>query len=430
MQDPVGFLKALFKAGLDAADPLKIVPKHLPPPPKGRTVVVGAGKAAASMAKAVEDNWPADKSLQGLVVTQYGYGLPTKRIEVIEAAHPFPDDSAEDAAKKMLALVNGLTSDDLVLALISGGGSSLMSLPAPGISRADKKAVISGLMKAGAPISAINCVRKHVSAIKGGRLALAAHPAPVHTLLISDVPGDVPHIIASGPTLPDPTTRADTGAILRKYLTRLDSEGALFSASLEKIPQSVLTYISEPDHETPKPSDLRINAALAKIIARNMDALNAAAAAARTAGIEPVILGDNIEGIAREVGKTHIEYALRKLGQRPFVLISGGETTVHITGKGKGGRNSEYILGAALHAAGNSQIYGLAAGTDGLDGNGGCAGAFFTPKTLEQAAEKGLNPETYLFDNDTATFFAALDSQIVTGPTRTNVTDLRAILVV
>jgi len=415
MQDPVGFLKALFKAGLDAADPLKIVPKHLPPPPKGRTVVVGAGKAAAGMAKAVEAHWPADKSIQGLVVTQYGYGLPTRLIEVIEAAHPFPDDSAEDAARRMLKLVEGLNADDLVLALISGGGSSLMSLPAPGISRADKKSVISSLMKAGAPISDINCVRKHISAIKGGRLALAAHPAPVHTLLISDVPGDVPHIIASGPTLPDPTTQADARAALNKFRVA--------------VPDSVHAWLAHSANETPKQGDPGFGKDNSKMIASGKDALLAAAKYASAHGVEPVLLGTDVEGEARQIGAEHVLKSLTYLKHGPAVLISGGETTVTITGNGKGGRNSEYILGAAL-AAKDKPIYGLAAGTDGLDGNGGCAGALFTPMTLGDAAKKGMDPQKFLAANDTGTFFAALDSQIVTGPTRTNVTDLRAILVV
>ena len=416
MQDPVAFLKALFQAGLDAASPLLIVPAHLPKPPSGRTVVIGAGKGAAAMAKATEDNWPADKPLEGLVVTQYGYGLPTSRIEVIEAAHPFPDDSAEDAARRMLKLVEGLGADDLVLALISGGGSSLMSLPTPGITRAEKKSVIAALMNAGAPISDINCVRKHISAIKGGRLALAAHPAPVVSLIISDVPGDVPHLVASGPTLPDPTTQAQARAVLEQYRV--------------PAPASVRAWLADPAHETPKPGDTRFAGDRSEVIASGMNALNAAAAFATKNNVIPIILGTDIEGEAREVGAAHVAECHKHFGGKAFVILSGGETTVTVKGNGKGGRNSEYILGAALAAQGKAHIYGLAAGTDGLDGNGGCAGAFFTPSTLAVAGKKGMDPEEFLAASDTATFFAALGGQIVTGPTRTNVTDLRAILVV
>ncbi len=378
MQDPVAFLKALFQAGLDAADPLKIVPSHLPQPPKGRTVVIGAGKGAASMAKAVENTWPQGSKLEGLVVTQYGYGLPTSRIEVIEAAHPFPDDSAEDAARRMLKLVGRLSADDLVLALISGGGSSLMSLPAPDVTRAEKKSVISALMNAGAPISDINCVRKHLSAIKGGRLALAAYPAPIVSLIISDVPGDVPHIVASGPTLPDPTTQAQARAALEKFKV--------------KTPDSVRAWLADPANETPKPGDARFSADRSEVIASGMNALNAAASFAKKNNVTPIVLGVDIEGEAREVGAKHVAECHKHFSGKSFVILSGGETTVTVKGSGKGGRNSEYILGAALAAQGKAHIYGLAAGTDGLDGNGGCAGAFFTPATLALAGKKGFDP--------------------------------------
>ena len=416
MRDPVDFLQSLFRAGLAAADPLKIVPAHLPSPPRGRTVVIGAGKAAAAMARAVETAWPADRALTGLVVTQYGYGLPLTRIAGVEAAHPFPDDAAEDAARRILDLVGGLTPDDLVLALLSGGGSSLMSLPAPGISRAEKKSVIGALMKAGAPIHDINCVRKHLSAVKGGQLARAAYPAPVISLIISDVPGDVPHVVASGPTLADPTTQADARAVLERYSI--------------SAPDAVRRQLADAVQETPKAGDLCFSGHKATIIARGRDALMAAAAAAVAAGVEPIILGDDIEGEARRVGADHALQAMRHLKKSPCVLLSGGETTVTITGSGKGGRNSEYLLGAVLAANGQAQIYGLACGTDGLDGSGGNAGAFFTPATLAQAAQKGLDAEVFLGDNDTYRFFTALDSLVVTGPTYTNVNDFRAILVV
>lgn len=413
MTDPEAFLKDLFLSAIAAADPLNAVPPHLPAPPKGRAVVVGAGKAAAKMAQAVEGRWPGD--IAGAVVTQYGYALPTRRIEVIEAAHPVPDENSMRAARRMMEAVAGLTADDLVLCLLSGGGSSLMSLPAPGIAAEEKRALHGALVRSGAPIHEINCVRKHLSAIKGGRLALAAYPARVVTLAVSDVPGDEAAVIASGPTLPDPTTGAEALAILQKY-------GIPLSGAAE-------SWLESGESETPKPGDARFEGHVFTIVSRGADALKAAAALAEKAGVAPVILGEHVEGEARAVGALHAAEALKRAGRGPCVLLSGGETTVTVRGKGRGGRNGEYILAAAMAAGGHPRVYGIAGGTDGLDGSSGAAGAMFTPQTLTEAARAGAEAAACLGDNDTHKFFSAARGLVVTGPTHTNVNDFRALLV-
>lgn len=415
---PRELLRRLFDAALGAANPARCVPGQLPPAPKGRTVVVGAGKAAAKMAQAVEDHWPG--SLQGLVVTRYGHGAPCRRIEVVEAAHPVPDAAGQQAAARILEMVQGLSADDLVLCLISGGGSALLALPAPGLTIDDKRAVNRALLKSGANIAEMNCVRKHLSAIKGGRLAVAAAPANIVSLLISDVPGDDPAVIASGPTVADPTTFADAVAVLAKY-------------DIAE-PASVLAHLRAARDETPKPGDLRLARADTRIISRPQDALEAAAAAARYAGVTPVILGDSIEGEARDVALVHAGIArqVRLHGQptqAPAVLLSGGETTVTVRGKGRGGRNAEFLLALAVALDGEPGIHAVACDTDGIDGTEDNAGAVLHSDSLVRASALGLDPRRALADNDGYGFFAALGDLIITGPTRTNVNDFRAILI-
>lgn len=419
---PGALLRRLFEAALAAADPALAVPRFLPRQPQGRTIVVGAGKAAAAMAKAVEDNWPdvAGAPLQGLVVTRYGHALPCRHIEVVEAAHPVPDQAGRDAAKRILAMVQGLGPDDLVLCLISGGGSALLSLPAPGITLEEKQAVNKALLRCGAAIDEMNCLRKHLSAIKGGRLAAAAAPARVVSLLISDVPGDDPAVIASGPTVPDPTTFADALAILEKY--RIEA------------PASVLAHLRAGLDETPKPGDPRLANTETHLIARPQDALEAAAAVAREEGVTPVILGDSIEGEAREVARVMAGIArqVARFGQpaaAPCVLLSGGETTVTLRGTGRGGRNAEFLLALTVDLEGAPGIYALACDTDGIDGSEDNAGAVTGPGCLARAAAAGLDAKAMLANNDGYGFFAALGDLVVTGPTLTNVNDFRAILV-
>ncbi len=415
--DPVSLLRDLFDAAVAAASPALCVPQNLPEPPKGRTVVVGAGKAAAAMAKAVEDQWAGP--LSGLVVTRYGHRVPCRRIEVVEAGHPVPDSAGTEAAKRILGLVQGLTQDDLVLVLISGGGSALLSLPAPGVTLAEKRAVTQALLKSGATITEINCVRKHLSAIKGGRLALAASPAPVVALMISDVPGDDLSVIASGPTVPDPTTAADAASVLGKY--GIDT------------PAGVIACLE--DTETPKPDDPLFAHVENRLIATPRQALEAAAAVARQAGVTPVILGDAIEGEARDVALAQADLARRaaETGQParpPCVLISGGETTVTVRGIGRGGRNAEFLLALAVALDGHPGIFALACDTDGIDGTEDNAGAVLRPDTLARAGALGLDPTAFLANNDGYSFFSALGGLIITGPTRTNVNDFRAILIV
>lgn len=414
---PPDLIKAMFQAAVDAALPSLCVPAHLPPRPKGRTVIIGAGKASGAMAKALEDAW--DGPLEGLVVTRYGYRVPTERLEVVEAAHPVPDAAGREAARRILDLVQGLTEDDLVLCLISGGGSALLALPAEGVSLEDKQAVNKALLKSGATISEMNVVRKHLSAIKGGRLAAAAHPARVVALMISDVPGDDPSIIASGPTVPDPSTNKDALGIIAKY-------------GIE-VPASVRDLLQKAG-ETPKPDDKRLANVRNIMIATPQASLEAAAQVARKAGVTPVILGDSIEGEARDVALVHAgiarQCALRgQPEQPPCVLISGGETTITLKGKGKGGRNTEFLLALAIALDGMSGIHALAGDTDGIDGSEDNAGALVYPDTLARAEKAGLNAKAMLADNDPYSFFAGLGDLLETGPTLTNVNDFRAILI-
>jgi len=407
----------MFQAGVDAALPSLCVPAHLPPKPKGRTVIIGAGKASGAMAKALEDAW--DGPLEGLVVTRYGYRLPTDRLEVVEAAHPVPDEAGREAARRIFELVQGLSEDDLVLCLISGGGSALLAAPAEGITLEDKQTVNKALLASGATISEMNTVRKHLSAIKGGRLARAAYPAKVVALMISDVPGDDPSIIASGPTVPDPSTKADAIGIVEKYALDL--------------PENVRRAL-ETGEETPKPGDPCFERVENIMIATPQASLEAAAEVAREAGVTPVILGDSIEGESRDVALVHAgiarQCAMRGQPQEPpCVLISGGETTITLKGKGKGGRNTEFLLALAIALDGLEGVYALAGDTDGVDGSEDNAGALIDPDTLARAEKAGLNPKAMLADNDPYTFFKGIGDLLETGPTMTNVNDLRAILI-
>ncbi len=410
-------LRAMFDAAIAAAQPERCLPRHLPPPPKGRTLVIGAGKASAAMARALEDHWPGP--LQGLVVTRYGYNVPCQRIEIVEAAHPVPDAAGLRAAARIQALVQGLNADDLVIALISGGGSSLLVAPAPGLSLADKQAVNAALLKSGATISEMNCLRRHLSAIKGGRLAAACHPAQVLTLLISDVPGDDPIDIASGPTVADPTTCADALAIVERYRIALPAAArALLDGGGESV----------------KPGDPRLARAQTRIITAPQMALEAAARVAQAAGLNAHILGDSLEGEARDIGKALAGIA-RQVAQRgqpfkpPCVLLSGGETTVTLKGDGRGGRNVEFLLSLAVALDGLPGVHALAGDTDGVDGAEEIAGAFLAPDTLARAWAQDINPRRSLDRNDGHGFFQALGDSVHTGPTLTNVNDFRAIVV-
>jgi hydroxypyruvate reductase len=417
--DPRTLLRQMFDAAVASALPDVCIPGHLPPPPaKGRTVVVGAGKASGAMAAALEKHWPGP--LSGLVVTRYGHKVPTSRIEVVEAAHPVPDAAGLAAAQRILDTVHGLTADDLVIALISGGGSSLLTLPAPGLTLADKQAINRALLACGANIAEMNCVRKHLSAIKGGRLAAAAHPARVATLTISDVPGDDPAVIASGPTVADRTTFADARAVLAKY--RITE------------PAAVVAHLDAATDETPKPGDARLAGHTLSMIATPQRALEAAAQVARAAGVTPLILGNAIEGESRDVALVHAGIARQVLqhGQplpAPCVLLSGGETTVTVRGKGRGGRNVEFLLALTVALDGLPGVHALAGDTDGIDGAEERAGALVTPDSIARAAAVGVDAKKSLADNDGHGFFAAIGDAVITGPTLTNVNDFRAVLV-
>lgn len=418
LTDPRTLLRDLFDAAVARADPAVVLPRFLPPPPRGRTIVIGAGKAAASMAAAVEAAW--DGPLTGLVVTRYGHGAPTRSIEVIEAGHPMPDAAGSAAAARILALADAAGPDDLVLCLVSGGGSALLAAPAPCVALADKQAVTRALLRSGATIHEINAVRKHLSAIKGGRLAERARPAKVVTLAISDVPGDDPDVIASGPTVPDRSTLADARAVLARHGIAP--------------PPAVAARLVEPAAETPKPGDPVFERAEYRMIATPREALDAAAAHAARHGLAAPVLSDRIEGEAREVGKVLAAIALEVAERgRPFaapaVLLSGGETTVTVRGQGRGGRNAEFLLGLALALDGAAGIRAIACDTDGIDGSEDNAGAIVTPDTLARARARGLDPAAMLADNDAYGLFAALDDLVVTGPTRTNVNDFRAVLI-
>lgn len=417
--NPRQFLRDLYVSAVDAASAAKCLPAYLPQPsPQGRTLVIGAGKGAAAMAKVVEDRWQGE--ISGLVVTRYGHGADCKKIEVMEAGHPVPDEAGQQAAARMMTMVRDLSEEDLVICLISGGGSALLALPAEGIALAQKQAINKALLKSGAAIDEINCVRKHLSAIKGGRLALACAPARVVTLLISDVPGDDLGIIASGPTLPDPTTCAEALAILCKYRIA--------------VPASVEQHLASGAGETPKPGDARFARHAHHVIASAQHALEAAAATARAAGITPHILSDEIEGEARDVGLVHAAIAkqVARRGQpfcKPCVLISGGETTVTVRGTGRGGRNAEFLLSLAVALDGYPGIHAIACDTDGIDGSEDNAGALYQPDSIARAAGFPQRPREMLDSNDGYGFFSALGDLVISGPTRTNVNDFRAILI-
>ena len=416
--DPKALLESMFNAAIAAAQPALRVPQLLPPPPAGRLIVIGAGKASAAMAKAVEDHWPGE--LSGVVVTRYGYSVPCKRIEIVESAHPVPDAASERASQRLFETVRELRENDVVLALISGGASSLVVAPLPGLTLDDKQAVNRALLKSGASIGEMNCVRKHLSAIKGGRLAAACHPAKVMTLLLSDVPGDRPTDIGSGPTVGDPTTCADALAIVRRYKVDL--------------PAHVLEPLVSGGGKSVKPDDPRLAGNELRFVATPRLALEAAAAVARKAGIAVHVLGDSIEGEARDVGKVMAGITLEVAchGQPfkpPCILLSGGETTVTVRGQGRGGRNVEFLLSLAVALEGCRGVHALAGDTDGVDGMEEIAGAYVAPDTLKRAWSRGINAKERLDENDGHGFFEALGDSVVTGPTFTNVNDFRAIYV-
>jgi len=411
-------LREMFEAAVAAASPALCVPGHLPRPPRGRAIVVGAGKAAAAMAAAVEEHWSGP--IEGLVVTRYGHSVPCRHIEVVEAAHPVPDAVGRDAARLILEKVSGLAADDLVLCLLSGGGSALLALPAPAITLEDKQSINRALLRSGAQISEMNAVRKHLSAVKGGRLAVAAAPASVVSLMISDVPGDDPSVIASGPTVPDATTRTDAIAILEKYEI--------------EVSRGVLEHLQSAAAETPKPGNLHFRNVTNLVVATPQDALEAAAGIARRAGFSPLILGNAIEGEARDVGLVHAGIARQAAlyGQPcepPCALLSGGETTVTVRGNGRGGRNAEFLLSLAVALDGRPGIAATAADTDGIDGSEDNAGAYVLPDTLERISQAGLDVAAHLANNDAYSVFAQLGDLLMTGPTRTNVNDFRAVLI-
>jgi hydroxypyruvate reductase len=414
----------MFDAAIASAQPARCIPPHLPDPQSlgpGRLIVIGAGKASAAMARAVEMHWQGPKSaLSGLVVTRYGYAVPCEHIEIVEASHPVPDEAGETAARRMLQLVAGLREEDLVLCLISGGGSSLLPLPLPGLTLAHKQAVNRALLASGATIGEMNVVRRHLSAIKGGRLAAACHPARVLTLLISDVPGDRPADIASGPTVPDVSTCEDALAIVRRYGIDL--------------PEPVWQCLQSGQGESIKPGDPRLQRIQTRMIATPQMALQAAAEVARKAGYAAHILGDAIEGEARDVGKVLAAMAMQVADrgepfQAPCVLLSGGETTVTLRGQGRGGRNVEFLLSLGVALDGHARIHALAGDTDGVDGQEEIAGALLAPDSLQRAWAKGIKPRDSLANNDGHGFFGALGDAVVTGPTLTNVNDFRAILI-
>ena len=417
-------LRRMFAAAVASAQPTRCIPDHLPTPEqlgKGRLIVIGAGKASAAMARAVEDHWTGSKSqLSGLVVTRYGYQVACDHIEIVEAAHPVPDAAGMAAAVRLMKMVQDLTADDTVLCLISGGGSSLLPLPLLGLTLEHKQAVNRALLKSGATISEINCVRRHLSAIKGGRLAAACHPARVLTLLISDVPGDNPMDIASGPTVADPTTCDDALDIIRRY----DID----------VHQKVLAVLQSGQGESLKADDSRLARAEVRIIATPQMALEAAASVAREACVTPYIFGDAIEGEASYVGKVMAGIALQ-VAQRgqpvvaPCVLLSGGETTVTVRGQGRGGRNVEFLLAMGIALGGHPRIHAIAGDTDGVDGQEEIAGACLTPDALERAWALGIKPKDSLANNDGHGFFEAMGNSVVTGPTLTNVNDFRAIVI-
>ncbi len=416
--DPRDLLTSVFRAAVAAADPELTIRKHLPQKPKGRTIVIGAGKGSAQMAAAFEKAW--DAPLEGLVVTRYGYGAPCRRIEVLEAAHPVPDEAGLHAARRLLDRVSGLTSDDLVVALVSGGGSALLPAPPAGLTLADEIAVNEALLASGAPIAAMNTVRKHVSLIKGGRLAAAAFPARVVSLVVSDIPGDNPALVASGPTVPDAAKREDAVRIVDTYGM--------------KLPEAVMAHLKSAAADAPLPGDAKFSRNEVQVIASAAVSLEAAAAEAKRQGIAAVILSDSIEGEARDVGSVHAALA-REVATRdrpftkPVLILSGGETTVTLRAKGKGGRNSEFLLSFAIGIDGLAGIHALAADTDGIDGSEDNAGAFADGGSVSRMRAKGVDAKAMLAGNNAWTAFNAIGDLFVPGPTGTNVNDLRAILV-
>jgi glycerate 2-kinase len=416
--EPRRLLRQMFDAAVEAAQSSHCLPPHLPAPPTGRTLVIGAGKASAEMARVLEQNWPGE--LSGLVVTRYGYAVPCERIEIVEAAHPVPDEAGMKAARRILGLVAGLSADDLVICLISGGGSSLLVLPSDDLELADKQEINKALLKSGATIGEMNCVRRHLSAIKGGRLAAACFPARVVTLLISDVPGDDPADIASGPTTFDRTSCDDALAILRRYAIA--------------VPDKVRSLLETGRGESVKPGDPRLANSETRMIATPQMALEAAAKVARAAGVPAHILGDSIEGEARDVGIVMAGIALQvaRHGQPftpPCILLSGGETTVTVRGDGRGGRNVEFLLSLGVALNGQAGIHAIACDTDGVDGQEEIAGACLAPDTLARAWEQGIKPRESLANNDGHGFFQALGDSVICGPTLTNVNDFRAIYI-
>ncbi|RLP26698.1 glycerate kinase [Mesorhizobium sp. YM1C-6-2] len=416
--DPKAFLTAIFEAAVAAADPERTIRAHLPAKPKGRTIVIGAGKGSAQMAAAFEKAW--DGPIEGLVVTRYGYAARCERIEIIEAAHPVPDEAGLIASKRLLEKVSGLTADDLVVALVSGGGSALLPSPAPGLTLADEIAVNEALLASGAPIAAMNTIRKHVSTIKGGRLAAAAHPAKVVSLVVSDIPGDDPALVASGPTIPGEGSRAEALDFVKAYAM--------------KLPDAVTAHLNAPEADAPEIDDPRFAGNEVHLIASAAVSLDAAAAEARRQGIEAVILSDSIEGEAREVGSVHAALA-RQVGSRnrpfrkPVLILSGGETTVTLRAKGKGGRNTEFLLAFAIGINGFDGIHALAADTDGIDGSENNAGAFADGSTVARMRAVGVDAKSMLAGNNAWTAFHVVGDLFVPGPTGTNVNDLRAILI-
>ncbi len=417
MADERHFLKSLFDKAVAATQAENVIPGKLPPLPKGKTVVIGAGKAAAAMARAVEHNWSG--GLSGLVITPHGHSVACAQIEVIEAAHPIPDAAGFDAAKCILAIVADLSADDLVLCLLSGGGSALLPMPAEGISFQDKQLITGELLKCGASIAEINCVRRHLSAIKGGRLAAACSPAHIVTLAISDVPGNDVSAIASGPTVPDATTSQMALDVCHRYELI--------------VPHNVDRHLRNPASETPKPGDRVFDNTRFAMLATSDTAMNAAAEMARALNVKPLMLGD-LEGDASDLARSHAALALRIANgtgpvQPPCVLISGGETTVQVRGSGRGGRNTEYALALALALDAHPGIYAIACDTDGIDGTEDNAGCYVTPDTLQTAQQRSLDANGLLSDNDSYNFFSEIGDLIKTGPTLTNVNDFRAILV-
>ena len=413
---PHALLRALFDRAVAVADPMRAIPQALPPRPKGRVVVVGAGKASARMAEAVESVWGP---CEGIVITRYGHARPCQAVEVIEAAHPVPDTAGAEATARMLALLTGLTAEDFVLALMSGGASALMVAPVAGVSLDDKRAVNAALLASGAPIDRMNTVRKHLSRVKGGQLAAAAYPARMLSLMISDVPGDDPAFIGSGPTVGDSSTPQEALAVLARWSVA--------------VPASVRAALTWGSGVVP-PGDARLSRVSNRVIAAPAQSLAAAADLARQSGCEVVILGDRVEGEAREIARVHAalarEHAARRgAGAMPFVLLSGGELTVTRRGDGIGGPNAEYALALALALDGAAGIDAIACDTDGVDGAAEVAGAVIGPDTLSRATAMGLDAAAHLTRNDAHSFFAALGDQVVTGPTLTNVNDFRAILI-